>query len=81
MSVACLAARGDIFRSCRAVIRGLKFLEKGDIHKSDQTGNKWTELFAFQYVYELQKVFNFDNLSIPMLSMAWDAIRISKMDC
>ena len=81
MATARLAARGDVYRSVRAVVRGMKLLGAGDITKSDQSGNVWTELLAFQYVAELQRVFCLARLPTPILSLAWDATRISLKDC
>ena len=82
--VAKIAARGDIFKSGRSVMRGMSILGKcGTFAYSDHSqknANKWTEPLAFQYLHKLQEVFHHAKLTIPVLSFAWDATRLSKKD-
>ena len=77
-----LGMQGDIFHSCRAVVRGLKILTKGgeDYGISDKSANKWTVPYIYQYVRHLQIVFVFSSNLVPVYSISWDATRLSKLD-
>ena len=83
--VAKIAAKGEIFKSCRAVLRGMEMLGKGNAGSdADALGkgsaNKWMEPLAFQYLHCLRDVFYYQNILWPVFSISRDATRLSKKD-
>ena len=82
MTVARIAAKGDVFKSGRAIVRGMGILNTTPSYllTHGRAANKWTEPLAFQYLHRLQQVFHLDALLCPIISLAWDATRISRLD-
>ena len=83
MTVARIAAKGDVFRSGRAIVRAMGILNVDHpylLTSAQKSANKWTEPLAFQYLHRVQEVFRMDKLLVPIISLAWDTTRISKLD-
>ena len=78
--VANIAATGDIFRSGRAVIRGAKIFGRSLPATGEASANKWVAPLCYRYLHRLQEVFLLSNLIVPILSLAWDATRMSGLD-
>ena len=75
-----LQASGDVFRSGRQVLRGMKLLGYDGQAENEKSANKWVHPWVFQYMYRLQEVFHYMSVAFPVFSIAWDATRLSKLD-
>ena len=86
--VAKLAARGKIFKSCSAVLRGMDMLGRGNAvsaggdakPRGNGSANRWVDPLAFQYLHCLRHVFYYKNIMWPVFSISWGATRLSKKD-
>ena len=79
--IARIAAKGSVFKSPAGVVRGMS--ELGYVNQvggSSSGANKWIFPLAYQYLHKLKKVFLFETLEVPVISLAWDATRLSKLD-
>ena len=74
-----LAAAGDVFKSGQGVTKGMEILGRRFGGKC-KSANKWIDPLAFMYIHLLQRVFKFTELTIPIISLAWDATRLSMME-
>ena len=82
--VAKLAARGKVFRSGSAVLKGMSVLDSGldpgvDVDQ-EKVANKWVGALSYQYLHKLKSIFMFSRLRIPIISLSWDASRVSRME-
>ena len=74
-----MAAQGEIFKSCRAVLRGMEMLSQS-IADGQGNANKWMEPLAFQLLRRMRQVFYHEKILWPVFSVSWDATRLSKKD-
>lgn len=75
-----IQAKGDVFRSGRAVLRGIRVLGYDAGAEDNTSANRWTQPFVNQYMHALQETFSFQKRTMPVHSIAWDAPRLPTPD-
>ena len=78
--VANIAAAGDGFKSCRAVVKGARMLGRPLPGIREKAANAWVAHLAYLYRSKLQDVCFINNLLVPIILIAWDATRLSSLD-
>ena len=74
-----IAATGTVFKSGRGVAEGMEILGRR-FGGSGKSTNRWIDPLCFTYIHLLQRVFKLSELAVPIISLTWDAIRLSMMD-
>ena len=77
--VADMASRGEVFKSCNAVMKGMALLGKR-FGLGTKGANKWVDPLCFQYLHAVQELFHFQRVLVPVFSVGWDATRMSKTE-
>ena len=72
-------ARGDVFHSPDAVLKGFGIVE-GDVERFITSANKWQEPFAFQYLHNAQEAFHILRVDVQIYAVASDATSLSGHD-
>ena len=81
--VAKMAAGGKVFKSCSAVIKGMKLLKSVKAMSDKDTShsaNKWIVPYAYKYLNATRNVFKMDGVEVPIYHLSWDATTMSRKD-
>ena len=80
MRIAQIAARGEIFKSGRAVVMGGESLGNKMSTGNARAANKWNEPKVLRYVAKTEETFDITTSTVPIYCFTWDATRLSGGD-